>query len=40
VLEGFDAAAAAGKTIEVTGAFLRVNPKLVSVVPVSIEVIG
>ena len=40
VLEGFDAAAAAGKTVEVTGAFLRVNPQLVSVVPVSIEVIG
>jgi predicted lipoprotein len=40
VLEGFDAAAAQGKTIEVTGAFLRVNPALVSVVPVSIEVIG
>jgi len=40
VLEGFDAAAAAGRTVEVTGAFLRVNPQLVSVVPVSIEVIG
>jgi predicted lipoprotein len=39
VLDGFDAAAAAGKTIRVTGAFLRVNPELVSVVPVSIEVL-
>lgn len=40
VLAAFDAAAAEGKTIRVTGAFLRVNPALVSVVPVSIEVIG
>ena len=38
VLNDFDAAAAAGKTITVTGAFLRVNPALVSVVPISIEV--
>jgi predicted lipoprotein len=38
VLADFDAAAASGKTITVTGAFLRVNPALVSVVPVSIEV--
>jgi predicted lipoprotein len=38
VLEGFDAAAAQGKTITVTGAFLRVSPALVSVVPISIEV--
>jgi predicted lipoprotein len=38
VLADFDAAAAAGKTITVTGAFLRVNPALVSVVPISIEV--
>lgn len=38
VLADFDAAAAAGKTITVTGAFLRVNPSLVSVVPISIEV--
>jgi predicted lipoprotein len=38
VLADFDAAAAAGKTVTVTGAFLRVNPQLVSVVPVSIEV--
>jgi predicted lipoprotein len=38
VLANFDAAAAAGKTITVTGAFLRVNPQLVSVVPISIEV--
>ncbi|MWV47859.1 DUF2291 family protein [Rathayibacter sp. VKM Ac-2803] len=40
VLADFDAAAAAGRTIEVTGAFLRVNPNLVSIVPVSIEVVG
>lgn len=38
VLAGFDAAAAQGKTITVTGTFLRVNPQLVSVVPTSIEV--
>ena len=39
VLADFDAAAAAGKTIKVTGAYLRVNPNLISVVPVSIEVV-
>jgi predicted lipoprotein len=38
VLANFDAAAANGKTITVTGAFLRVNPELVSIVPISIEV--
>ena len=38
VLEGFDAAGAKGKTITVTGAYLRVNPNLISVVPISIEV--
>jgi len=38
VLADFDAAAAEGKTIIVTGAFLRVNPALISVVPISIEV--
>ena len=38
VLAGFDAAAAAGKTVTVTGAFLRVNPSLVSVVQISIQV--
>ena len=38
VLEGFDAAAASGKPITVTGAYLRVNPNLISVVPISIEV--
>ena len=38
VLADFDAAAATGKTITVTGTFLRVNPQLISVVPVSIEV--
>ncbi len=40
VLAGFDAAAAAGQTVRVTGAFLRVNPQLVSVVPTAIEVVG
>lgn len=40
VLVDFDAAAAAGKTVKVTGTFLRVNPQLVSVVPVSIEIVG
>jgi predicted lipoprotein len=39
VLAAFDAAAANGRTITVTGAFLRVNPSLVSVVPISIEVV-
>ena len=39
VLADFDAAAAAGSTIRVTGAFLRVNPALVSVVPTAIEVV-
>lgn len=39
VLVDFDAAAAEGKTIRITGAFLRVNPALVSVVPLSVEVI-
>lgn len=38
VLADFDAAAAEGKTITVTGTFLRVNPQLVSVIPTSIEV--
>jgi predicted lipoprotein len=38
VLADFDAAAATGKTLVITGAYLRVNPKLVSVVPISIEV--
>ena len=38
VLAEFDAAAAQGKTINVTGAFLRVNPSLISLVPISIEV--
>jgi len=38
VLADFDAAAAEGKTITVTGAYLRVNPALISVVPISIEV--
>ncbi len=40
VLADFDAAAAAGKTIKVTGAYLRVNPGLISVVPTKIEVVG
>jgi len=40
LLDGFDAAAVAGQEITVTGAFLRVNPALVSVLPTSIEVAG
>lgn len=40
VLADFDAAAAAGKTVRVTGVFLRVNPALVSIVPTSIEVVN
>ena len=39
VLEGLDVAALEGKRIEVTGAFLRVNPALVSGVPISVEVL-
>ena len=38
VLDEVDPAALAGKTVTVTGAFTRVNPALVSVVPVSFEV--
>jgi predicted lipoprotein len=38
LLDSLDPATLAGKTITVTGAFLRVNPALVSVVPISIEV--
>ncbi|WEO76866.1 DUF2291 domain-containing protein [Cryobacterium sp. SO2] len=38
VLSGVDPAALAGTTVTVTGAFTRVNPALVSVVPVSLEV--
>jgi predicted lipoprotein len=38
VLNGLDVASLPGKTLTVTGAFLRVNPALVSVVPVKIEV--
>lgn len=38
VLNGLDPASLAGKTLTVTGAFLRVNPALVSVVPTRIEV--
>ena len=38
VLADVDPAAIAGKTITVTGAFTRVNPALVSVVPVSLEI--
>lgn len=39
VLQDLDPATLAGQTIRVTGAFLRVNPALVSIVPTSIEVI-
>jgi predicted lipoprotein len=38
VLADVDPATIAGKTLTVTGAFTRVNPALVSVVPVSLEV--
>jgi len=38
VLADVDPAALAGQTVTVTGAFTRVNPALVSVVPVSFEV--
>ena len=38
VLADVDPAAIAGKTVTVTGAYTRVNPALVSVVPVSFEV--
>ncbi|BDI21548.1 DUF2291 family protein [Herbiconiux sp. L3-i23] len=38
LLDGLDPATLAGKTLTITGAFLRVNPALVSVVPISIEV--
>lgn len=38
VLTGLDPASLTGKTITVTGAFTRVNPTLVSVVPVAFEV--
>jgi predicted lipoprotein len=38
VLSTVDPASLPGKTLEITGAFLRVNPALVSVVPVKIEV--
>ncbi len=36
VLDGLEIPA--GATVQVTGAFLRVNPQLVSVVPISVEV--
>ncbi|WP_210508376.1 DUF2291 family protein [Naasia sp. SYSU D00057] len=39
VLANLDVAALEGKTIQVTGAFLRVNPALVSVVPTAVEVV-
>jgi predicted lipoprotein len=39
VLAGVDPASLEGKQLQVTGAFLRVNPALVSVVPTSIEVV-
>jgi len=38
VLADLDPASLSGKTLTVTGAYLRVNPKLISVVPVKIEV--
>lgn len=39
VLAGVDTAALPGKTVRVVGAFTRVNPALVSVVPVEFEVV-
>jgi len=39
VLADLDVASLEGKQLKVTGAFLRVNPALVSVVPTSIEVV-
>ena len=38
ILADVDTASLAGKTITVTGAFTRVNPNLVSIVPVAFEV--
>lgn len=38
VLDTLDVASLAGKTVTVTGAYTRVNPALVSVVPVKLEV--
>jgi predicted lipoprotein len=38
VLDSLDVASIAGKTVTVTGAYTRVNPALVSVVPVTLEV--
>jgi predicted lipoprotein len=38
VLDSLDVASLAGKTVTVTGAYTRVNPALVSVVPVKLEV--
>lgn len=40
VLAGIDPATLSGKTLEITGAYLRVNPALVSVIPVDIEVVS
>jgi predicted lipoprotein len=40
VLADLDPAQLEGTTVEVVGAYTRVNPALVSVVPVSIEVVG
>jgi predicted lipoprotein len=39
VLADLDVASLEGKQLKITGAFLRVNPALVSVVPTSVEVI-
>lgn len=39
VLSTIDPASLQGKTLRITGAFLRVNPDLVSIVPVTIEVV-
>jgi predicted lipoprotein len=39
VLAGLDPTSWNGKTLKITGSFLRVNPDLVSIVPVKIEVV-
>lgn len=39
VLAGIDTTALEGKTVEITGTFLRVNPAFVSIIPVRMEVL-
>lgn len=40
VLTGLDVESLAGKQLRITGAYTRVNPKLISIVPTSIEVLS